>query len=133
MKKAEKSVVFGSSIEKIWEKVTDHQDVSWRSDLSECKSDKGGFIEYAANGVATAFQVTMCIPHQRYEMDMENENLSGHWVGTFQKENGRVRVTFTEEITLKTKNPFVHLLAGSYLRKQQKKYFSDLKRALGEE
>ena len=133
MKKAESSVVFGSSVDKVWGKVTDHQEISWRSDLSDCKVDKGGFTEYSLNGIATRFTVTMCIPHQRYEMDLENKNLSGHWIGVFQMENGRVRVTFTEEITLKTKNPFSRLFAGSYLKKQQKRYFRDLKKALGEE
>ena len=89
------------------------------------------FIEYAKNGYPTEFVVTLKIPHERYEFDIENGNMSGHWTGIFTKVNGRVKVTFIEEV--KVKKIIMRFFVGMYLRKQQKQYIADLKHALGED
>lgn len=61
---------------------------------------------------------------------MENNTMSGHWTGLFAYQNGKTTIDFTEHVTAKKlfRKPFV----GMYLKKQQKAYVSDLKRALEE-
>lgn len=132
MKKVESSVDFASSVDKIWQVVTDNSNYAWRSDLSRIEVKEGGnfFVEYTKNGYPTEFTVTLKIPHERYEFDMKNGNMTGHWTGIFMKANGRAKVTFIEEVEVK--GLIKQLFAGIYLRNQQKRYIADLKKALGE-
>ncbi len=37
------------------------------------------------DGFATTFTITAYEPMERYEFDMENEKIQGHWIGTFEK------------------------------------------------
>ncbi len=57
---------------------------SWRSDLSKTEiiNDKQ-FIEYTKDGYATAFTVTVVEPYKRWEFDMDNSNMKGHWIGFY--------------------------------------------------
>ena len=132
MKKVECTVDFGSSVDKIWQIITDNSNYTWRSDLAKIEVSDGGnhFVEYTKNGYATEFTVTLKIPHERYEFDMKNDNMAGHWTGVFHQVNGRTKVTFIEEV--EAKGLVKQLFAGVYLKKQQKAYIADLKRALGE-
>jgi len=132
MKKVECSVVFGSKIDKIWKYITDNTEYSWRSDLSKVTVSDGGnrFIEYTKDGYQTEFTVTLKIPHERYEFDLKNSNMTGHWTGIFTKINGRVKITFIEEVEIK--KAIMRPFAGIYLKKQQKRYIEDLKKVLGE-
>ena len=59
---------------------------------------------------------------------MENSNMIGHWTGTFSNKIGQTEIEFTEEVTAKKliMRPFVK----AYLKRQQKKYVMDLRRAL---
>ncbi len=123
------SAEFGSSVDKVWGIVTNHVVYGWRSDLSKCEVRSGGrFTEYSKKGFPTEFTVTLKIPYERYEFDMVNDNLTGHWTGIFEKVNGRTKVTFTEEVEVK--NGLLRLLSGIYLKKQQKTYIEDLRKAL---
>lgn len=132
MKKVECTVDFASSVDKIWQVVTDNSNYTWRSGLSKIEVSDGGnsFVEYTKKGYPTEFAVTLKIPHERYEFDMKNSNMTGHWTGIFTKVNGRAKVTFIEEVEVK--GIIKKLFAGSYLRSQQKRYVADLKKALGE-
>lgn len=117
-------------IEKVWEAVTDLKDCSWRSDLEriEILKENGKFVEYTKDGFATTFTITCFEPVKRYEFDMENENMKGHWTGIFSSEGEKTMVDFTEDVTAKkaVMKPFV----GLYLKKQQSAYIADLKKAL---
>ena len=59
---------------------------------------------------------------------MNNDNMSGHWIGIFSYENGITTIDFTENVTAKklVMKPFVK----SYLNKQQSVYAADLERAV---
>lgn len=59
---------------------------------------------------------------------MENDNMSGHWIGLFSQIGDKTTIDFTEEITVKKiqLKPFV----GIYMKKQQKSYVQDLEKAL---
>lgn len=117
-------------IERVWEIVTSLYDYSWRSDLSkiEILEDGKKFIEYTRSGYATTFTITAIEPMKRYEFDMENDNMSGHWIGLFSKIDGNTEISFMENIIPKKwiMKPFV----GMYLKKQQDTYISDLRKAV---
>ena len=66
--------------------------------------------------------------YQRWEFDMENENISGHWVGLFAQKGNKTIINFTEDVT--AKKIFMKPFLARYLRKQQKTYIKDLEKAL---
>lgn len=123
---------FTSDIARIWNLVTSCEDYEWRSDLSKIEVTEQGkrFVEYAKDGYPTSFTITVFQPYKRYEFDMENDNMTGHWTGIFSMEKDKVCIDFTENVTAKklVMKPFV----GMYLKKQQATYLQDLKKALGE-
>ena len=118
-------------LQKVWDLVLDIENYgAWRSDLSKTEviSDKQ-FIEYTKDGYPTTFTVTFVEPYRRWEFDMENDNISGHWIGIFSEDSGQTTVDFTEQVTVKkaVMKPF----AKMYLKKQQSAYIRDLKKELG--
>ncbi|EES48001.1 polyketide cyclase [Clostridium botulinum] len=120
---------FQCDIKKIWEIITSFENYSWRSDLSKIEIlDKNKFLEYTKDGCITTFTVTATEPYQRWEFDMENSNMRGHWIGIFSYENGKTTIDFTEDVSVKKviMKPFL----GMYLNKQQATYVSDLKKAV---
>ena len=128
---ANRKAIFQCDLETVWNMVTSLDHYSWRRDLSklEVLEDGKRFIEYTKDGYATTFTITKFEPMKRYEFDMENDVMQGHWVGLFSSRNGSTAIDFTEDVTAKTliRKPFV----GIYLKKQQAAYMADLKKALG--
>ncbi|MDE7261538.1 MAG: SRPBCC family protein [Oscillospiraceae bacterium] len=121
--------VLQSDVQRVWEFVTSLTNYSWRSDLSriEIVGEKQ-FIEYTKEGYATTFTVTAAEPHKRWEFDMENSNMRGHWTGIFTQKGGQTEIDFTEDVT--AKKFFMRPFVKTYLKKQQALYISDLKKAL---
>lgn len=121
---------FSADIETVWRLVTSLTEYSWRSDLDriEVKEQGKEFVEYTKDGYATKFTIIAFEPHKRYEFDMENDNMKGHWTGIFTYENGVTAIDFTEDVEAKklVMKPFVK----EYLKKQQAAYIADLKKAL---
>lgn len=133
MKKSTITATFKSDVKAVWNVVTDNTTYAWRSDLSKivCTEDGKSFTEYAKNGFSTLFTITYKVPFERYEFDMENKNMTGHWIGIFtETPDGGTQIDFTEEV--EAGNPIMKLLAGIYLKKQQHTYVNDLRRELGE-
>lgn len=123
--------VFQSGVQSVWEVVTSLTDYAWRSDLSKIEVvNDHQFIEYTKEGCATMFTVTAKEPYQRWEFDMENDNIRGHWTGVFSQRGEGAEIDFTEDVTARKlfMKPFVKI----YLKKQQALYISDLKKALAE-
>ena len=92
--------------------VTDLHDWKWRSDLKGLEvRGAAHFTEYSKDGYRTDFTVTKKIPCERWEFELENEQMRGRWTGVFIKEGERTRVVFTEDITclLYTSSPGAHL------------------------
>ena len=102
--------VFSCDIQKVWDVVTSLSNHWWRSDLSKVKilSEKE-FIEYTKDGYPTKFTVTCTEICKRWEFDMENSNMKGHWTGVFNKKGDCTEIDFTEEVTAKKiiMRPFV--------------------------
>ncbi len=121
---------FQYEIEKVWNTVTSLENYSWRSDLSkiEVLENSNKFVEYTKEGYTTNFTVTKSESLKRWEFDIENDNIKGHWTGVFSYQNGVTTVDFTEDVIAKKviMKPFV----GMYLKKQQKTYIADLRKAL---
>lgn len=103
-------------LQKVWELVLDIENYgAWRSDLSKTEviSDKQ-FIEYTKDGCPTTFTVTVVDPYRRWEFDMENSNMKGHWIGIFTARGDKTEIDFTEQVEAKKllMKPFVK----SYLK-----------------
>ena len=92
------NTIISNDIQKVWNIVlaVDKYN-SWRSDLSKTEiiNDKQ-FIEYTKNGYATTFTVTVAEPYKRWEFDMENSNMKGHWIGVFIDKGNETQIDFTE-------------------------------------
>lgn len=102
---------------------------AWRSDLSKIEIiTENQFIEYTKEGYATTFTITAKEPYKRWEFDMENNNMKGHWTGIFLQKDGRSEIDFSEEVI--AKKVFMKPFIKAYLKKQQALYISDLQKAL---
>lgn len=121
--------VFSASAREVWDVVTSLENYQWRSDLGRIEVlNEKLFVEYTKEGFSTKFTITVWEPYKRWEFDMENSNMSGHWSGTFSEKDGQTEIVFTEDVTAKKliMKPFVK----SFLKKQQNQYIADLKKAL---
>ena len=116
-------------IQNVWEAVTSLEDCAWRSDLGKIEIvNENQFIEYTKDGYATTFTITEKEPCKRYEFDIENGNMQGHWTGIFTKTGNSTELDFTEDVT--AKKLFMKPFVKGYLKKQQQLYVSDLKKFL---
>ena len=121
--------VLQSDVHHAWDVVTTLEQYQWRSDLSRVEIvDDRTFIEYTKDGYPTTFVTTVFEPCQRWEFDMENSNMKGHWIGVFTPKNGETEIEFTEYVT--ARKFFLKPFVKAYLKKQQTQFVADLKKAL---
>ncbi|WP_330512637.1 SRPBCC family protein [Lacrimispora algidixylanolytica] len=135
MEKIKKSTIianFCSPIKTVWNIVTDNTAYAWRSNVVriEVSDDGNSFTEFTNEGFETQFTITMKNPYERYEFDMKNKNMNGHWIGLFSKDGSGTKIEFTEEVEVA--NPIMNLFVKSYLKRQQETYVIDLRKSLGE-
>lgn len=124
-----KKAFFPCNIQKIWDIVTSLEHTAWRSDISKVEIiNDNQFVEYTKDGYPTYFTVTTKELHKRWEFDMENGNMKGHWTGVFSAGKEGTEIDFTEEVAVK--NPVMKLFIKPYLKKQQETYIKDLRKAL---
>ena len=117
-----------SNIKDVWEIVTSLENYAWRSDISRIEIvNEKQFVEYTKDYYPTTFTITVKEPY-RYEFDMDNSNMSGHWTGIFNQLADGVEIDFTEDVT--AKKVFMKPFVKGYLKKQQETYVNDLKKAL---
>ena len=122
-------VVFQQDIQKVWETVTSLTNYAWRSDLSKIEIiNENQFVEYTKEGYATTFTITAIEPCKRWEFDMENDNMKGHWTGIFTQKDEQTEIDFTEDVV--AKKLFMKPFVKGFLKKQQTLYVYDLKKAL---
>lgn len=120
---------FLCQVQKVWEIVTDIKNYTWRIDLSKTEIlNENKFIEYTKDGFLTQFTITVTEPYKRWEFDMENSNIRGHWIGVFTEKDGGTEIDFTEDATAKKfiMKPFMK----AFLKKQQELFISDFKETL---
>lgn len=120
---------FSCNIKTVWDIVTSLDNYSWRSDLSKItRLNEKQFIEHTKDGFETTFTITCMKEYKRWEFDMENDNMKGHWSGVFSAHDALTTIDFTENVT--AKKLFMKPFVGIYLKKQQAAYIQDLKKAL---
>ena len=124
------NTLINRDIHKVWDIVLAVDKYNeWRSDLSKIEIiNEKKFIEYTKDGYATTFSVTTVEPCKRWEFDMENSNMTGHWIGIFTAKGSETQIDFTEYVTPKKwiMKPFIK----NYLKKQQEQFVLDLKKVL---
>ena len=122
--------IINSDIHKVWEVILAVDKYSvWRSDLSKTEIiNEKQFIEYTKDGYDTTFTVTVVEPYKRWEFDIENSNMKGHWIGIFTAKGNETQIDFTENVI--PKKLFMKPFVKSYLKKQQTQFVLDLKKAL---
>lgn len=114
---------------RVWDALTDTEAYPlWRSGVSRTELRPDGFIEYAPNGFATRFTVTQRREGALWGFDIENDNLTGSWLGELSSAGNGTLVTFTELVRLK--NPILLPLVKPYLRRRQRRFVEELKAAL---
>lgn len=120
-----------SDLRKVWDFVLDIENYgTWRSDLSKTETiNEKQFIEYTNDGYPTTFTVILVEPYRRWEFNMENSNMKGHWIGVFTDKGNETEIDFTECVEAKKllMKPFVK----SYLKKQQAQFVADMRKTLG--
>ena len=125
-----KFVILGG-LQQVWELILDIENyAAWRSDLSKTEviSDTQ-FIEYTKDGYPTTFTVTLVDPYKRWEFDMKNSNMKGHWIGVFTDKGNETEIDFTE--CVEARNWLMKPFVKSYLKKQQAQFVADIRKALG--
>ncbi len=122
--------IIQSDIHKVWEIISEINNYSiWRSDLSKTEAvNEKQFIEYTKDGYPTTFTITVAEPNKRWEFDMENSNMKGHWTGIFTSRGTETEIDFTEQVT--AKKFFMKPFVKPFLKKQQAQFVMDLKKAL---
>ena len=121
---------FQCEVEKVWNIVASLDNYAWRSDIDKIVVIEAGkqFEEHTKDGYVTKFTITTFEEGKRYEFDMENNNMIGHWTGIFSYQNGKTTIDFTEDVM--AKKWFMKPFVGGYLKKQQSLYIRDLQYAL---
>lgn len=126
---SEMRVTLPCDLSTVWETVTSLTAYGWRSDLDHIEVlNDTQFVEHTKDGFATTFTTTAREPCRRWEFDLENGNITGHWRGLFSEVDGQTQLALAEFVTAKKfwMRPFVK----TYLKRQQARYIADLKRAL---
>ena len=120
-----KAVILGG-LHKVWELVLDIENyAAWRSDLSKTEViSNTQFIEYTKDGCPTTFTVTLVEPYKRWEFDMENSNMKGHWTGVFTAKGDETEIDFTEFV--ESKKLLVRPFVKMYLKSQQAQFVADI-------
>lgn len=122
--------VIENTKEKVWDIITNNKDYRWRTDLSKIEIiDEKNFIEYTKNEFPTNFKITKKEPYERYEFDLKNQNLTGHFIATI-REIGKDKIEIKMIENIEVKSFIMRLLAKSYLKKQQEIYMRDLEEKL---
>ena len=127
---ANSRVTLECDAEAVWKAITDLNNQSWRRNIDRVEVIEEGrtFAEYTKSGTKTIFNIAEYKYLRCYELDFENENLKGHWIGNIKKTEKGTIIDITENVSVKkiSHKPFVKM----YLEKQQKHYIEDLKKAV---
>ena len=102
----------------------------WRSGLSRTEGrGETRFTEHAAGDLSTDFTTTAWEPCRRWEFDLENSAMTGHWTGLFSpQDGGGTEVIFTERVQPRRFLP--RPVLRFYLKRQQARFVADLLAAL---
>lgn len=122
---------FQCEVEKVWEIVTSLEKYSWRSDVDKIvvTVPEKEFEEHTKDGYVTKFQITVFDEYKRYEFDMENDNMQGHWSGAFSYQDGITEIEFTENIIAKKRD--YEAVCRNLLKEAAGEIYSGFKECIG--
>lgn len=123
-------------IHKVWEIILAVEDYpTWRSDVSRTDvTDERHFTEYSKDGYATAYTVTAAEPYRRWELELENDNIKGHWISVFTSKGNETEIDITAGVSAKklsTRPVGQSVFEQTYLKREQAQFAEDLKKLLG--
>lgn len=129
-----KAVIQGD-IHKVWETVLAVESYHiWRRDVSKTEViDEKQFIEYTKDGYSTTFMVIVAEPHRRWELDVENSHIKGHWTVVLASKGSETEIDFTACVTAKKlfmRPTGKSVFEKAYLKKEQEQFVTDLKKSL---
>ncbi|MDO5349029.1 MAG: SRPBCC family protein [Lachnospiraceae bacterium] len=127
--------VIQCDIHKVWETVSAVERYpTWRSGVSKTEViDEKRFTEYTKDGYSTTFTVTAAEPHKRWEVDLENSHIKGHWTGVFVSQGSETEIDFTvcaAAKKLSTRPIGKSVFENVYLKKELAQFVTDLKKSL---
>lgn len=129
-------VIIPCDIQKVWETISaiEHYP-TWRSGVMKTEViDEKQFIEYAKDDYSTTFMVTAIEPHRRWELDMENGHIKGHWRIVLSSKGNETEIDITTSVTAKklsVRPVGKSVFEQTYLKKEQTQFVTDFKKALG--
>ena len=117
-------------VHKVWDIVLSVERYGeWRRGVSKAeRRNEKQFVEYTRPLYPTTFTVTASVPYRRWEFDMENSRMTGHWTGLFTAKGAQTQIDFTQRVAVKSL--FMRPLVRLFLKNQQIRFVEDLKRAL---
>jgi hypothetical protein len=123
-------------IQKVWETILAVENYhTWRSDVDRIEViDEKRFITYTGDGYSTTFTVTVAEPFERWELDVENSDIKGHWAVVLASRGGETEINFTASAAAKkllTRPIGKSVFEKVYLDKEQTRFIVDLKKVLG--
>lgn len=122
-------VIVPNDIKSVWYVVTTIENYEWRSDLQDADYiNPKEFYEVDLNGFKTNFKITLENPYSRWEFDIDNSRISGHWIGIFTITSEGTQLEFIENIS--PKKVYLKPFIKSFLKKQQSLYINDLLKRL---
>lgn len=120
-------------IQKVWGTVSAVECYhTWRSGVS--KTEKIGekqFIEYTKDGYSTSYTITAAKSPSRWELDVENDHIKGHWTILFSSKGSETEIDFTaciEAKKLSIRPIGKSVFEQTYLKREQTQFVTDLKK-----
>lgn len=129
MARIHKKIIFQTDLDILWDVITNNNDYSWRSNIKEIKVlDDKRFVEIDHEGVETVFTIITFDENKKYEIDYENEDLKGHWVGLFYLTSQGAELDMVEDV--EAKNALLSLFVPKTLKQMREVYIEDIQRAV---
>lgn len=96
---AEEIAIFKSSLEDVWEIVTDFDKSAWRTDIVEVDiaEDRKSYTETDINGVKTKYTIVENTPMKKYRVEFENTKIKGYLQAEFELKDIGSQVKFSQE------------------------------------
>lgn len=117
----------------VWNGITNFQDYSWRSDLSDVEVGENFYVELHNSGNRTTYTVSEVREGEYYQLTIEHEQFTGTRSYTFSAlSEAETEVRIVDRIELKDTITELFSFLSMNLKMGQKLFIRDLNRKLGE-
>ncbi|MBR4164103.1 MAG: SRPBCC family protein [Solobacterium sp.] len=129
MAEATMKIMLPYPVETVWQVVTDVRNYGWRSDVMHAKViNENQFVEVDREGIRTVYTVVDYATKRRWELDLDNDNVHGRWIATFEADG--LHTVFSIEEELMAKKVIMKPFLKANVSKKVTTYMEDLKRVL---